>query len=103
MARGNGGGAKGRAPKPKQTKIPGTSPDVHPDIVNAADAYVQVRDERCDLSKQESERAGVLLSAMKKHGLSFYPLEDGSRVEVVPGADKVKVRKPRDESEGDED
>ena len=103
MARGNGGGGGStRARRPKQTKLPGTEPKTHPDIVNAAEAYVEVRDERCELSKRESERAGVLLGAMKKHGLSHYVLDDGARVEIVPGADKVKVRKPKDES-GDED
>jgi len=103
MARGKlGGGSTPKARKPRQAKLPGTEPAEHPDVVNAAEAYVEVRDQRCEMSKRESERAGVLLAAMKKHGLSTYALEDGSRVEVVPGADKVKVRKPRDEAEDDE-
>lgn len=105
MARGTAGGG-GRAPrtrsKPKQQKIPGTESKVHPDIVNAAESYVEVRDERCELSKRESERAGVLLEAMKRHGLTTYALEDGTRVEVVPGADKVKVRKPKDDGADEE-
>lgn len=91
--------------KGKQTKLPGTgrtTEDVHPDIEEAATKYVEVRDERMELTKREVKAQAALLAAMKHHKLTKYRC-DGEEldVEIVAKDEKVKVK--RVEGAGDDD
>lgn len=91
--------------KAKQQRIPGTErPDVHQDIEKAAAAYVEARDERMMLTKREVETQAKLLTAMKAHGLSKYRCDsEDLEVEVVPEAEKAKVRKVAPPAEDSDD
>jgi len=86
----------GVAKKPKQVAIPGTERKVHPDVEKAAEAYVEARDERMQLTERESETQGDLMAAIKKHGLQRHVVDiDGEQqiVEIVAVDEKVRVRR----------
>jgi hypothetical protein len=61
------------------------------DIVKKAETYERIRNERMDLTKQESEAQADLLAAMHKHNQNDYTFE-GKRVFIVGGKEKVRVR-----------
>lgn len=91
---------KPREPKAKQAHLPGMDPPSITEIDEAAEAYVEVRDERMALTESEGERRGLLLELMKKHELSTYEF-DGKIVSVL-AEEKVKVKKSKVE-EGDDE
>lgn len=90
----------------KQTKIPGTERQKIKAIDKAAEAYVEVRDERMGLTKKEKEAKEKLLSLMKEHKLDSYTDEDASPpliVTVEAKDETVKVKRAsEDETEDDE-
>jgi hypothetical protein len=89
----------------RQQEIPGTERKAIAEIDSAAEAYIEVRDERMVLTKQEVEKKGELMDAMRKHKLDTYCDENAVPallVTLVPGEDKVKVRRAEDEDEGAE-
>jgi hypothetical protein len=74
----------------RQQEIPGTK----------RKAYIEVRDERMVLTKQEVEKKGELMDAMRKHKLDTYCDENAVPallVTLVAGEDKVKVRRAEDD------
>lgn len=75
----------------KQQLIPGTEPEVHKDINDAADDYRDVRDQRMQLMKPEALKKATLLAAMQKHKLRRYSY-GRVLVEIVPGDETVRVR-----------
>lgn len=81
--------------KAKQTRLPGTArTDVHPDIEEAAQKYVEVRDERMELTKREVKAQAALLAAMKAHKLTKYRVDaEDLDVEIVAKDEKVKVKR----------
>lgn len=85
-------------PRPKQLTVPGTDAPKHRDVEAAADRYVEVRDARMELTKQETEASGRLLAAMKAHGCTVYRLEtdEGNLLVTVEAEEKVHVRKERE-------
>jgi len=86
---------------PKQQRLPGQESAHHKDITKAAEKYVEVRDQRMDLTRQETEQRDNLLTAMRKHKLSMYEDDNaGLEVQVIEPAAKVKVR--RIDEDGDE-
>lgn len=95
----NGTATKGR--KPKQQFIPGTEPPSIPAIDAAAEEYVEARDARMRALKVEIERHDELLSLMREHKLESYSF-DSSDV-LLDHKDKVKVKRKRDEEDGDAD
>lgn len=88
---------KPREKKPKQSYIEGTEPPSIPAIDAAAEHYVSVRDERCELSKQESEAHDNLLDKMREHGLDKYEF-DGHVVTCL-STTKAAVKKKKTESD----
>lgn len=77
---------------------PGVAPVSVPEIEDASDAYVAVRDKRQALTKTEVELKGKLLKSMKDHGLENYryvAAEDDiiREVKVVKASESVKVAK----------
>lgn len=106
---------KKRAKTPKKTKRkqtdlpgvegPGVSEPHVPEIEDIAEQYVDVRDRRMGLTKQEVEARGRLATVMHNHNLTRYTY-DGKVVICEPGKDKLKVRTvngPEDLEDGDED
>jgi len=82
--------------KQKQMTIPGTERKEIPEIEAAAEAYREVRDERCELSKQERLKKLELLALMRAHKCTLYRYsdEEGEEHEVAASEDpKVKLRK----------
>ena len=86
------------AKRAKQQNIPGTEPEVHADIEEAADRYREIRDNRMELTKEEGKAKAALLAAMNAHSVDAYQLEDGAVVTVSEKKD-VKVRQPKDDED----
>lgn len=88
--------------KPRQQPLPGTEDSVIQALETLAADYVDVRDSRMDIGKQEAALKQELLALMKKHGKERYH-RDGITITVIREAEKVEVRvKKADENEGDE-
>jgi hypothetical protein len=83
----------------EQAEIPGTERPVIKEIETAARAYRRIRDERMELTEQETAAKATLLLRMKSHKQAVYVF-DGFVVSVIPGEDNVKVKK---QAEPDED
>ena len=87
-----------RAPRPRQPSLPTLDAPKHPDVERAADAYVEIRDSRMDLTKQETAAQATLLAAMQGHALTVYRLDtdEGTLLVTVEDESKVHVRKERE-------
>ena len=77
-----------------QGKLEGIMAEI-PEIEAAAKQYVEVRDRRMALTKDEVEAHGVLLEAMKKAGVDFYPTTEGLNC-TRTSKEKVKVSHAKD-------
>lgn len=75
----------------KQTDLPGMTDRKLKDIHEAAERYVDVRDQRQALTPKEVALKAELLGLMKKHRLDRYSF-DGLEVERVTEEETVKVR-----------
>lgn len=84
--------------KARQEELPGMEARDVPEIEQAAENYRKIRDERCELSKRESEAKAALIQVLKNLGRSFYQY-NGLRVQLEI-TDNVKVRA---EDSGDEE
>jgi hypothetical protein len=87
-------------PRPTQPKLIDTS---HPDqkkILDLAEKYREARDARMEAQKPESEAKQDLLDAMHAAQLDKFEC-DGIVIEVVKGAEKVKVRTMKDDAGDD--
>ena len=62
------------AKEPRQRHLPNTDPEpkVILEIEDASESYVDVRDRRIALTKEEAEKKSTLREAMKKHKLKQY-------------------------------
>jgi hypothetical protein len=86
----------------RQLQIKGTERAEIAEVDTAAEAYVEARDERMKLTDRESDAKEALVSVMKKHKLDVYRDENSTPrliVTLVPGNDKVKVTRAKDEEE----
>ncbi|MCI0443018.1 hypothetical protein L0152_07350 [bacterium] len=86
----------------KQARLPGTEETLIKEIVDAAEAYKELRDERMELTKRESDAQQALLNAMRRNDLDEYNF-DGLRCYIIHGKDKVKVRSSDEEQEESEE
>lgn len=96
---------KTRPKRLRQKSLPGTEPEVIPEIEAAAEAYREARDNRIEASKEESRTQKELLKAMKKHGQTHYDGETLNADLEQTTVEKVKVTekgKPPEERDGDE-
>jgi hypothetical protein len=86
---------KGTGVETKQLKVPGTErKDIVPAIEKAAARYVEIRDERMDLTKKEIEAQATLLKAMRDAKKRQYRCDTiEAEVEVVIESEKAKVRR----------
>lgn len=87
------------ARKAKQGFLPEMEPLRIAELDDAAETYADLRDRRMATGLKEQEAQAELMALMKKHKLKTYTLPDGRKVEVVPGEEKVKVRKPEKEKD----
>jgi hypothetical protein len=84
----------------KQLPIPGTEKETIKEVDTAAEAYVNARDERMQLTERESEAKEALVHVMKKHNLEVYRDENAVPplvVTLIPGEDRVKVSRAKEE------
>lgn len=80
----------------KQLEIPGTEPVTIPEIEEAADTYVALRDKRMALTQKEIDARAVLIAAMDEHKLTSYRYDDN--VVTVEPSEKVHVKKAKQET-----
>lgn len=91
-----------RAKRPKQSFIPGMEPPSNRAVDTAADDYVETRDERMKLSKEEKRSKQNLIEKMVEAGLDAYETPHGLIVLLLSDKDvKVKTKKQVDRN-GDE-
>ena len=72
------------------------------ELDNAAESLKELRDKRISLLRKEIEASEMLLKLMRKHKREAYSY-NGYEVEIVPGKDKVKVRSPKEDENGDDE
>ncbi len=78
----------------KQLQIAGTEKKSIKEVDAAAEAYVEARDERMQLTEREVEARDALITVMKKHKLDLYRDDDAAPpllVTLIAGEDKVRV------------
>lgn len=88
-------------PKPKKEKqddLPGMEERKIPDLHKAALNYVEIRDERMELTKEEVTRKSKVLALMKKHKRDSY-LCDGVEITIIHEEETVKVKVKDKDSE----
>lgn len=80
---------------PKQSEMPGAERPVIHDLDSAAEGYVDVRNERMELTAREVEARDVLVGLMRKHGQTVYrvAVDEPLLVTLIEGQAKVRVRK----------
>ena len=84
------------AKKAKQLAIPGTKGPSIKELDKAAEAYVEVRNERMELTGREVEARGRLVACMQKHALTVYRVDADEPLIVTLEDDvKVKVKKAK--------
>lgn len=88
-----------KQPDLPELKGPGVAPERHKDIEKIADDYVNIRDQRMDLTNQEVTLRTALGHVMHEHGLKTYRY-DGYEVTIKPPeGEKVSVRQVKEESD----
>ncbi len=75
------------SPKRKQMQIPGTERKTVAEVEAAAEAYREVRDERCELSKRERQKKLELLEVMKANKVKKYKYDDEHGEEIMVSLD----------------
>jgi hypothetical protein len=89
--------------RPRQARIKGTEPAQHLDIVEAAERYIEIRDERMELTEREIEANTALVAAMERHGLTDYVDEEAEIHVIIPATKaKAKVRRHKAPQADDE-
>jgi hypothetical protein len=80
-----------KSSRPKQADLPGMESRMFPDLHEEARAYAEIRDERMELNKRESELKERVKKLMHSHDLKVYRYEE---VEILleAGEEDVKVR-----------
>ena len=80
------------APKrPRAQRLPGTDDAQIAEIEQAAEDYVEVRDERQELTRKEVAAKEILHAAMRKYHKTHYS-RGGIEVDIITAEETVKVR-----------
>lgn len=66
------------------------------ELEGSAENYADIRDQRMELTKEETRLKTELLGLMKKHGKSSY-VHDGYDIKVIVESEKLKVRIKKEE------
>lgn len=77
--------------KPRAQRLPGMEDAGFPELEKLAEEYADVRDQRMELTKQESTMNADLLALMKKHDKSEYHHQD-VHVWIKSKDERVKVK-----------
>lgn len=77
--------------KPKQGRLPTMEDPEIEELENSAEEYADFRDQRMELTKEETRCKTELLALMKKHGRTSY-VHDGYDIKVIVESEKLKVR-----------
>ncbi len=80
----------------RQTRIPGSDADRHPDLDEVAARYVEARDARMQMLQEEIETKEELHQLMKKYELTEYKIIDitpNLLVTIEVTEETVKVKK----------
>lgn len=87
------------SPTATQQRIPGTESEID-ELIDAAKAYVSVRDERMALTPLEVDAKATVLRLMKKHKKENYTYE-GLTIDVIAEVEtvRVRIRKPKQEEQ----
>lgn len=98
MAKKNG---QPKAPrKPKQGYLSEDfAPLTIPEVDACADAYIEARDARMELTKEEAKTKDALMLVMARNKLRAY--EYAGRIVEIFANEQVKVRRMKDEDNGD--
>jgi hypothetical protein len=82
--------------KLKQQRLPGTEDSRIQELEDLAEKYVDARDQRLEMLKDEVGLKEQILAKM--HGLKKVRYEyNGTIIEIVPEAEKLKVKIKKDE------
>lgn len=89
---------KGRARQPKQDHLPGQEPQAKIAAVHdAIEKYVEVRDQRMQLTELEVQKRTLLGAIMKKNGLTKYAVD--GHIAEIESEEKIKAKLKTDEDE----
>lgn len=80
----------------KQGDLPGMEDRSIPELVDKAKQYVDVRNDRQDLTRRESELKQDLLGLMHRHKKTEY-IHDGVEIKIVVEEETIKVKLVKDE------
>jgi hypothetical protein len=86
------------AKRAAQKELPGLENREITDLEKKALEYVEVRDQRMDLTKREVELQADLLTLMKTYKKREYK-RDGIEIRIVVEKEKVKVKKAKEPEE----
>jgi CRISPR/Cas system-associated exonuclease Cas4 (RecB family) len=90
------GGEVKEPKKPKQNRLPGMEDAKIDELHSLAEDYVDIRDRRMDLNKQETPLKQQLLAAMHAQNKTHYR-HNGLIIDVVHENEKVRVKLTREE------
>jgi len=83
---------RAKPPKPPQSQdLPGMEDRAIKPLEDLAAAYADIRDQRMDLSKEESSLKQHAITLMKQLGRAVYH-RDGITITLITGSDDVKVK-----------
>ena len=83
----------------KQKTLPGTEDEKYADIIDAAEAYEELRDKRMELLKEEIDMKKKLIDAMKAHDLVEYSFNGKKVVFSADIKEVIKVTEIKAEKE----
>lgn len=88
-------------PRPKDVALPGMENLRIPALEAVGREYADIRDDRMELTRRESEVKEKALRLMKQYGKTVYR-RNGLEIRLVTGEDdiKVKVKAPKDDEDG---
>lgn len=95
--KGNADQARDEPRRLKQQTIPDPNKVSLPDLDEAAEEYVSLRDKRMRTGEQETEAGAKLLNLMHAHKIKSY-VYDGKEVKIED-VEKVKVKKLKGEED----
>lgn len=87
--------------KPRQKRLPGMEDERLDELHGLAENYVEVRDRRIALNKEEKPLKDGLLAAMHAHGKTHYH-HNGLLIDVIHESEKVRVKLHKDGDAGED-
>ena len=82
--------------RPEQTNLEGVGPEKNEKVHRAILKYVQIRDERMALNREEGELKSALLGLMKEQGITHYSYH-GVKADIEQGDETVKAKVEQEE------